>query len=141
MRWPRQLAAGTQQDWLCNNIDIAPTLRGLCGLGPLENAHGEDRSELVRNKGVGARTESIYVQGELGTAREWRMVIRGWDKLVVDRELKPTHLYNLAVDPLEKDDLIIDRATIRRQEELLALMRRWINKTGDRVPYPGRAPA
>ena len=56
------------------------------------------------------------------------MVVRGWDKLVVDRELKVTHLYNLAGD----------RGTIRRQEELAALIRRWIIKTGDRVPIPGR---
>ena len=66
------------------------------------------------------------------------MVVRGWDKLVVDRELKVTHLYNLAQDPFEKDNLAGDRGTIRRQEELAALIRRWIIKTGDRVPFPGR---
>ena len=138
MRWPGQLAAGTKQDWLFNNIDIAPTLRGLCGLPPIEGAHGEDRSALIRNRGAGERPESIYAQGELGSPREWRMVVRGWDKLVVDRELKVTHLYNLAQDPLEKDNLAGDRGTIRRQEELAALIRRWIIKTGDRVPFPGR---
>ncbi|MFN0106495.1 MAG: sulfatase, partial [Bryobacteraceae bacterium] len=140
IRWPRRLTAGTKQDWLFNNIDIAPTLRGLCGLPPMEAAQGEDRSALVLAAGRGERPESVYVQGRLGAAGEWRMVIRGWDKLVVDRELKVTHLYNLAQDPLEKDNLAGDRGTIRRQEELLALMRRWILWTGDRVPYPGRAP-
>jgi hypothetical protein len=69
------------------------------------------------------------------------MVVRGWDKLVVDRELKVTHLYNLAQDPFEKDNMIGDRGTIRRQEELAALIRRWIVRAGDRVPYPGHAPA
>jgi len=141
MRWPGQLAAGGKQDWLFNNIDVAPTLRGLCGLPPIEGAHGEDRSALIRNKGTGERPESIYVQGELGSEREWRMVVRGWDKLVVDRELKPAHLYNLAQDPLENENLVGDRGTIRRQEELLALMRRWSIMTGDRVPFPGREPA
>jgi arylsulfatase A-like enzyme len=141
MRWPGKLAAGSKQDWLFNNIDIAPTLRGLCGLPPIEGAQGEDRSTLVRNKGAGERPESIYVQGELGKPQEWRMVVRGWDKLVVDRELKATHLYNLAQDPFEKDNLAGDRGTIRRQEELTALIRRWIVRTGDRVPYLMRAPA
>jgi arylsulfatase A-like enzyme len=140
MRWPGKLAAGSKQDWLFNNIDLAPTLRGLCGLPPIEGAQGEDRSTLIRNKGAGERPESIYVQGELGTPQEWRTVVRGWDKFVVDRELKATHLYNLAQDPFEKDDLAVDRGTIRRQEELAALIRRWIVKSGDRVPYPGRAP-
>ncbi|MBL8237179.1 MAG: sulfatase [Bryobacterales bacterium] len=141
MRWPGRLAAGTRQDWLFNNVDMAPTLRGLCGLTALEEAQGEDRSALVLAGGTGTRPESVYVQGRLGTAGEWRMVIRGWDKLVVDRELKVTHLFNLAQDPYEKENLAGDRATVRRQEELLALMRRWIIKAGDRVPYPGRAPA
>ncbi len=141
IRWPGRLAAGSRQDWLFNNIDMAPTLRGLCGLAPMEEAQGADRSALILAGGSGERPESVYIQGRLGTAGEWRMVIRGWDKLVVDRELKVTHLYNLAQDPLEQDNKVDDRSTIRRQEELLALMRRWILKTGDRVPYPGRAPA
>jgi len=140
IRWPGKLAAG-KQDWLFNNVDVAPTLLGLCGLPPLEAAQGEDRSALILHQGVGERPESIYAQGELGTAREWRMVVRGWDKLVVDRGLNVTHLYNLAQDPLEKDNLAIDRATIRRQEELGALLRRWILKAGDRVPYPVRTRA
>jgi len=138
MRWPGQLAAGTKQDWLFNNIDVAPTLRGLCGLPPIDGAYGEDRSALIRNRGLGQRPESIYSQGELGSPREWRMVVRGWDKLVVDRELKPVHLYNLAQDPFEKYNLAGDRGTIRRQEELAALIRRWITKTGDRIPFPVR---
>ena len=137
MRWPGRLAAGSQQDWLFDNVDVAPTLRGLCGVDGIEDAQGEDRSALILDGGNGARPESVYLQGELGTPREWRMVIRGWDKLVVDRALKVTHLYNLAQDPFEKDNLVVDRASIRRQEELLALMRRWIIKTADRVPYPG----
>ena len=137
MWWPGQLAAGAQQDWLFANVDLAPTLRGLCGVAAMEEAQGEDRAALVLGGGNGARPESVYLQGELGTPGEWRMVIRGWDKLVVDRALKVTHLYNLAQDPFEKDNLVVDRASIRRQEELLALMRRWIIKTADRVPYPG----
>ncbi len=137
MRWPGRLAAGAQQDWLFANVDLAPTLRGLCGVAAMEEAQGEDRAALVLGGGNGARPESVYLQGELGTPGEWRMVIRGWDKLVVDRALKVTHLYNLAQDPFEKDNLVVDRASIRRQEELLALMRRWIIKTADRVPYPG----
>lgn len=141
IRWPGKLAAGSTQDWLFNNIDVAPALRGLCGLPPIEGAQGEDRSALIRNRGAGERPESIYAQGELGAPREWRMVVRGWDKLVVERELKVTHLYNLAQDPFEKDNLAGDRGTIRRQEELAALLRRWIVRSGDRVPYPGRAPA
>lgn len=141
IRWPGRVAAGSTQDWLFNNIDMAPTLRGLCGLNAIEAAQGEDRSNLILQGGAGNRPESIYVQGRLGTPGEWRMVIRGWDKLVVDRDLKVTHLYNLAQDPLEQDNLAADRATIRRQEELQALMRRWMIKSGDRVPFPGRAPA
>ena len=92
---------------------------------------------LVTLFGSAASVLTVTLCETAGTAGEWRMVIRGWDKLVVDRALKVTHLYNLAQDPFEKDNLVVDRASIRRQEELLALMRRWIIKTADRVPYPG----
>jgi arylsulfatase A-like enzyme len=138
MRWPGKIAAGTKQDWLFNTIDAAPTLRGMCGLESVEGAQGEDRWGLIRNGGAGQRPESVYVEGELGTPGEWRMVVRGWDKLVAGRELRATHLYNLAQDPYEKENLLENRGTIRRQEELLALVRRWIVKAGDRVPYPVR---
>lgn len=140
IRWPGHLPADSRQDWLCATVDLPPTLLGLCGLPPIEAAQGVDRSKLLQSNGVGARPESVFVQGRLGTPAEWRMVVRGWDKLVVDRELKVTHLFNLAQDPREQDNLAVDRATLRRQEELLALMRRWIITAGDRVPYPGRAP-
>ncbi|HEU0121978.1 MAG TPA: sulfatase-like hydrolase/transferase [Bryobacteraceae bacterium] len=140
LRWPDRLPASASQDWLCANVDIAPLLGGIGGLAPLESAQGIDRSKLLFVNGVGERPESIYLQGRLGTPAEWRAVVRGWDKLVVDRERRVTHLFNLAQDPREQDNLAVDRATLRRQEELLALMRRWMITAGDRVPYPGRAP-
>jgi len=141
IRWPGRLAAGSVQDWLCCNVDLAPTLRGLAGLPAMERAQGQDRSALLLAGGQGSRPESIYVQGRLGTPGEWRMVVRGWDKLVVNRDLQVTHLFNLAADPFEQDNMVENRGTLRRQEELLALLRRWIIQSGDRVPYPGRAPA
>jgi arylsulfatase A-like enzyme len=141
LRWPGHLASGSTQDWLWNHVDMAPTLAGLCGAAAIPDAQGVDRSALILAGGRGARPESTYVQGALGTDNEWRMLVRGWDKLVVDAGLSVTHLFNLALDRLESDNLVGDRATVRRQEELLALLRRWILKTGDRLPYPGRAPA
>lgn len=141
MRWPGHFPAGATQDWLWNHVDMAPTLAGLCGAAPIPDVQGVDRSALILAGGRGERPESTYVQGALGTDGEWRMLIRGWDKLVVDTGMNVTHLYNLALDRLESDNLAGDRATMRRQEEMLALLRRWILKTGDRLPYPGRAPA
>ncbi len=141
MRWPGHFPAGATQDWLWNHVDMAPTLAALCGAGPIPEAQGVDRSALILAGGRGERPESTYVQGALGTDGEWRMLIRGWDKLVVDAGMNVSHLYNLALDRLESDNLAGDRATMRRQEEMLALLRRWILKTGDRLPYPGRAPA
>lgn len=125
MRWPRALPAGSKRDHPFCNVGLPALLASLCGVSGLEQP---------------GTAESVYLQGELGTEGEWRAVVRGWDKLVVDRTLRVTHLLNLALDPAEQENLAGARPHLTRQEELVALLRRWILQTGDRVPFSGRAP-
>jgi hypothetical protein len=61
------------------------------------------------------------------------MVVRGLDKLVVDSNLKPTHLYNLGQDPYEFKNLLSEGPERRKVDELLALLRRWAFRTSDRA--------
>ncbi len=71
--------------------------------------------------------------GRLRSEGEWRMLVRGLDKLVVNSGLEVTHLYNLGQDPQETANLAADSAERRKRDEMLALLRRWILRTGDRL--------
>jgi hypothetical protein len=64
------------------------------------------------------------------------MVVRGFDKLVVNAKFEPTHLFNLAEDPYEMNNQFEDKTQRRRVDELTAVLRGWSRRTGDRIPYP-----
>jgi arylsulfatase A-like enzyme len=137
MRYPRRLKGVREVDALVSNVDYAPTLLSLCGMEPLSETQGVDLSGWIAN-GEGARPESIYAEGSLGTPEEWRMVVRGLDKLAINRDWKVTHLYNLGSDPYEMNNLAGDGSEQRKRDELLAILRRWMLRTSDRVPYTVR---
>lgn len=135
VRYPGRMKGGTESDILFSLVDLAPTLASLCGVSPAESMQGTDHSALFTG-GAGTRPESIYAEGKLGQDGEWRMVVRGADKLVVNRGMEPTHLFNVAQDPFELDNLVGRRDQRTKADELRALLRRWVLRTSDRVPYP-----
>ena len=136
IRYPRLLPAGHSYDFLMSSIDIMPTLLGFCAASIPDQVQGQDLSGLIVS-GKGTRPESIYSEGKLGEAGEWRMVVRGLDKLVVDHDLKVTHLYNLGADPSEMDNLAHDSAQELRRDEMRALLKDWMRRTGDRMDPSG----
>lgn len=135
VRYPGKLTAD-QSAMPVSGVDLMPTLLGFCGAEIPENAQGRDLSSLLLS-GQGDRPESIYAQGRLGTKGEWRMIVRGLDKLVVGEDLSPAHLYNLGLDPFEEDDLVGDSGQRVRRDELLALLRIWMKRVGDRMDPSG----
>ena len=135
MRYPRKLKGGEERDLLMSNVDHMPTLLRMCGMESPSSVQGRDLSEIILT-GTGDEPASIYAEGRLNSVNEWRMVVRGYDKLVVNSKLKATHLYNLAQDPFEKENLATSTKHFRQRDELLALLNRWRFRTGDRVPYP-----
>ena len=132
VRYPRQIKAGEALDSLVSSVDLAPTLLGLCGIATPPAMQGRDLSGLLLT-GKGDRPESIYAEGGLRTGDEWRMLVRGLDKLVVNTQFEVTHLYNLGQDPYEMTNLSTDGAERLKRDELLALLRRWVLRTGDRL--------
>ena len=96
----------------------------------------DDSVRAVILTGEGDPPESIYAEGRLRAPGEWRMLVRGLDKLVVNTGLEVTHLYNLGQDPYEMTNLATDGTQRRKRDELLALLRRWILWTGDRLNRP-----
>jgi len=128
VRYPGVLAAGGTNDALVSNVDLMPTLLKLCGVDIPENVQGQDLS---------APSESIYCSGKLGDPDEWRMVVRGLDKLVVNRDLNVTHLYNLGQDPFELENLAREVSQDLKRDELKALLKDWMRRSGDGMDPSG----
>jgi arylsulfatase A-like enzyme len=136
VRYPGAIAAGRKNDALLSNVDLMPTLLGLCGVAIPDSAQGQDLSVWLTRQ-QGSHGESIYCSGKLGDSNEWRMVVRGLDKLVVDRGLNVTHLYNLGQDPFEMENLVRDVSQDLKRDELKALLKDWMRRSGDGMDPSG----
>jgi len=123
LRFPQRLEPGRSAGVLASTVDLAPTLLSLCGVTVPQSMQGRD---LTREQ-----PQAVYTMGALGTAGEWRMLVRGLDKLVVDRQQNITHLYNLGADPDEMENHARDPAFDLKRDELRALLKDWMRRTGD----------
>jgi arylsulfatase A-like enzyme len=123
LRFPKRLEPGSRAGVFASTVDLAPTLLSLCGVSPPQSMQGRD---LTREQ-----PQSVYSVGQLETPGEWRMLVRGLDKLVVDREQRVTHLYNLGADPDEMYNRARDPALELKRNELTALLSDWMRRTGD----------
>jgi arylsulfatase A-like enzyme len=132
VRYGRAIRGGVTSDMPISLVDLMPTLLSLAGVPAPPGVQGRDLSQQWL-RGTGPRSESIYCQGRLGTPEEWRMVVRGLDKLVVDRELKVTYLFNLGQDPYERNNLAREPAFARTRDEMTAILRDWMQRLGDRI--------
>jgi arylsulfatase A-like enzyme len=121
---------------LVSNADFMPTFLGLCGGGIPSGVQGMDLSGVIFDS-KGPRRESLYAYGKLTTPEEWRMVVRGWDKLVINLQDEVTHLYNLAEDPYEQNNLAAESSLQRRRDELQAHLHDWRRRLADRMDPSG----
>ena len=129
IRYPRRIKAGRKDNLMISNVDYMPTLLTLCGAPVQKQVQGRDLSQQVLG-GQGERPDSILSVCDLGSPREWRMVVRGQDKLVVDVLRRPTRLYNLSEDPFEMRNLVNDPAHAKKKAELHELLNNWILRVG-----------
>jgi arylsulfatase A-like enzyme len=136
IRYPKVLAGASQNDMLVSQVDIMPTLLQWCGVAIPETVQGRDLSALIAG-GAGERPEAVYAEGRLGRKDEWRMLVSGYDKLVVDMEGSITHLFNLADDPYEMTNLANVSAAQLKRDALLAIQRQWMKKLGDGLDASG----
>ncbi|MCC6365842.1 MAG: sulfatase [Bryobacterales bacterium] len=121
VRYPKVLEAGSRSDLLFSNVDYMPTLLGLCGAEIPGGVQGRNLAALWSG-GKGVRPESILAEGKMGSEGEWRMIVRGLDKMVIDRNEEVTHLYNLGQDPYEMQNNATSRMHRRTKDELMALL-------------------
>lgn len=136
IRYPRVLGGAAQNDMLVSQADIMPTLLKWCGITIPAAAQGRDLSELIAGR-PGERPDAVYAEGRMGRKDEWRLLVRGYDKLVVDMEGNVTHLFNLAGDPYEMTNLANVSAQQLKRDSLLAIQRQWMKKLGDGVDASG----
>jgi len=127
---PQLLAPRTAEEILISTVDLAPTLLGLRGEAVPPDLQGRDLSGLLLGK-THELPDSVYIEGGVGTGGEWRAVIRGFDKLVMDLNGEVTHFYNLAEDPDEKTNLAQDSSSRLTRDALAALAQVWKRKVGD----------
>jgi len=109
-------------DVLASQVDIVPTVLALCGEPAYEGLQGHDLSALLLSQ-KSDRPESIFAEGNIGQRDEWRMLVLGSDKLVVDENGAVMHLYNLAEDPYELTDLAHEPSVQLKRDQMLAIMR------------------
>lgn len=137
IRYPRGIRAGSTHDGLISNIDFAPTLMALCGVTRPEGMHMQGANHAKRLTSVGGARDrsdaSIYAEGGLGQKHEWRMVVQGRYKLVVDSGLRPTRLFDLVQDPGEQQNLVDNAAFASIIGRLQAVRQQWASRTGDRL--------
>jgi arylsulfatase A-like enzyme len=138
-------------DAVLNHVDIAPTTLGLCGIEPPDWMRGHDysrwcvRSESAEYRGEPDPTdepESAYLQQiprkmhAHSVHRAWRGVVTrdGWKYVCTPRN--DWLLFHNAEDALEQANKVYDRSYQGQKERCHALLRRWIEKTGDQFDLP-----
>lgn len=122
IRFPRVIPHGSKSDVLACHADIMPTLLGFCGEPSPDGTQGNDLSPLLIS-GLGDRPELVFMEGRIGQKDEWRALVLGLDKAVIDAQGAMTQLFNLADDPYEMTNLVHDPAVQLKRDQLLAQLR------------------
>ena len=134
MRYPRARSAGKVTDALFTQVDFAPTLLSLCGVGVPEAMQGSDLSPVIlgtTEQGPDSAFFQIFGPYRSGGVEfSWRGVRTG-RYMYARRESEPWVLYDLENDPYELKNLANDPGSAGIREELEAKLDDWMEKTGD----------
>jgi arylsulfatase A-like enzyme len=136
IRWPGRLKPRIADELLISHVDLLPTLLAFLNIAAPDGLQGRDLSSQIL-RGQGEMPDSVYAEGRLDQPGEWRMLVRGYDKLIIRPREDATRLYNLADDPGEDTDLAHDREHELARDSMLALMRQWMRKLGDGMDPSG----
>ena len=131
IRYPRRIRPGSTIHRLISNVDYAPTLLSLCAVKAPQGMQGVNLASLLTH-GRGPSANAVFAEGDLGAPGEWRMAVRGFDKVVVDSAFRPTHHFHLQPDPFELHNLVTEPSRPKQRRELVALIRRWVARTPPR---------
>lgn len=122
IRFPRVISQASKSNLLVCHTDLMPTLLGFCGEPSTAGIEGEDLSPLLLSQ-KGDRPEAVYMEGRIGQKDEWRALVQGLDKIVVDAQGNLSHLFNLASDPYEMTNLANEPSAQLKRDQLMAQIR------------------
>jgi len=110
VRWPGHTKPGTTSDAVVVNMDLFPTILGICGAKvPKDRViDGADIQPLLTGKADKVkRTGPIYWRLDMAPPKEnLHMALRDGDwKLLASKDFKHFELYNVKADPGENTDL------------------------------------
>lgn len=105
VRWPGQIAAGSESDAMLHAVDLFPTLANLAGADsdgslPLD---GTDAWAAIAEGAESSRTEIVYALDVI-RAGDWKLIEEN-AAFADDRLEHPAELYNIKDDPYEETDL------------------------------------
>jgi len=145
VRYPRMFRKGLALDELVLNIDLAPTLLDLAGLGVPAEMQGASWKELASGRKPAAWRQSFFAQyykelGEVPTCFALRTTTHKLVKYPNLPEL--TEVFDLTVDPYEIKNLASDTALTAKLDSELEQVMKKLNYTVPENANKGRqAPA
>jgi len=117
IRWPGRVAAGSTDDGLHYNLDLAPTLADMCGFDAQSFWDGRSFADTLREGRDTGRDELVLSQCAHGLQRSVR-----WDEWIYIRtyhdfyHLWPEEmLFNIKDDPHEQNNLAEERPDLCRE--------------------------
>ena len=127
---------------LLNHVDIAPTTLGLCGIDIPDWMEGFDyshrRTGINFHERIGLEPNSAYLQliGDRESSYAWRCVVTrdGWKYACIEQG--EWLMFNLNDDPYEQNNLAFNTHYREKRREMKALLRKWIDETGDSFSLP-----
>lgn len=126
-----------------NQVDIAPTTLGLCGIHPPEWMAGTDYSAyFVKGRAPASEPDSAYLQLCIPTGhahsvdRAWRGVVTrdGWKYVCLEGQ--PWLLFNLNEDPYELANHAHNSRYGHKRRQLHDRLGEWVRATGDAFALP-----
>src|SRR5205814_960956 len=129
--YPKVLKTRVADNLLVSQVDLLPTLADLCGVAAPPEIQGRNLAPLLRGE-PGEPPDSVFIEGNT-----WRVVVRGYQKLITDLTGAPEHLYNIAADPGEQNDLVRDPSSRLTLDGLVALTQVWMRRLGDGLDPSG----
>jgi arylsulfatase A-like enzyme len=120
IRYPAKLKPSVRD--LASQVDIMPTLLAVSGAEIPDGVQGQ-------NLFGKAMEEFAFAEGDFPD--DWRMLVRGYDKVVATPKGEITYLFNLAEDPYEMTNLAHDSAQKLKLASLKAQLLAQMQKLGD----------
>ena len=127
----------TRSAELVSHVDLFPTILEYCGVEPPKGLHGHSITSLINGNEGPVRTG---IAGEFHSANwvEYPVLpLRMWrtkEFKYVESQMGDSELYNLVVDPLERNNLIETPGMGNKIAEMKSELYKWLEKTDDSWP-------